>query len=273
VGLVDLGAAARARIPAHIPVEAVLVGDGPRWGKVAAAVRERNLSWVRLPGRASAEQVRAHYRAADIFVAPSVLESFGIAALEARCTGLPVVAFAQSGVRDIVADDREGLLVASDAAMVDALVRLCADDALRERISQHNRTTVAPFDWGSAMRRCDALYARAAGLAGRPLPAARPTAVPDAPLAGVPDARLAGVPDGRRAAAPDAWLAGVPDARPAAGSVASLAGAAPPAAGSVASLAGVPDARAAAGSVASLAGATPPAAQFPLPGAAAAPTR
>lgn len=163
--LIDMLAAVRSRVPASIRVEAVLVGDGPRWAKVAASIRERGMDWVQLPGRASAEQVREHYRAADIFVAPSVLESFGIAALEARCVGLPVVAFAQSGVRDIVTHDQEGLLVTSDAGMVDALTRLCVDDALRGRISEHNQATTPPFDWASSLQRCDALYARAAMLA------------------------------------------------------------------------------------------------------------
>lgn len=174
--LIDMLAAVRARLPRSIRLEAVLVGDGPRWSKVAASIRERGMDWVQLPGRATPEQVRDHYRAADIFVAPSVLESFGIAALEARCVGLPVVAFAQSGVRDIVASDREGLLVTSDEAMVDALVRLCADDVLRERISEHNRTTLAPFDWAATLQRCDALYARAAMLADGGRPDARWTA-------------------------------------------------------------------------------------------------
>lgn len=168
--LIDMLAAVRARVPAHIRLEAVLVGDGPRWSKVAASVREQGMDWVQLPGRASAEEVREHYRAADIFVAPSVLESFGIAALEARCAGLPVVAFAQSGVRDIVTHNREGLLATSDGDMVAALTRLCVDDALRDRISGRNRATTAPFGWSAALQRCDALYARAAMLAqsGRP---------------------------------------------------------------------------------------------------------
>lgn len=168
--LIDILAAVRERVPDSIALEAVLVGDGPRWAKVAASIRDRGMDWVRLPGRASAEQVREHYRSADIFVAPSVLESFGIAALEARCVGLPVVAFAQSGVRDIVMNDREGLLATSDEGMIDALARLCADDALRARIREHNATTTAPFDWAATSQRCDALYARAAMLAvhGRP---------------------------------------------------------------------------------------------------------
>ena len=47
-----------------------------------------------------------------MFVAPANLESFGIAALEARCAGLPVLAKANSGIREFVSDEREGLLAA-----------------------------------------------------------------------------------------------------------------------------------------------------------------
>jgi glycosyltransferase involved in cell wall biosynthesis len=163
--LIDMLEQVRRRTPARIAIEAVLVGDGPRLQRVADAVRQRGMSWVRLPGRATAEEVRAQYRDADVFVAPSVLESFGIAALEARSAGVPVVAFGQSGVRDIVRHEREGLLADSDEQMVDALVRLVADSALRERIAAHNRASRPPFDWAASLERCDALYARATELA------------------------------------------------------------------------------------------------------------
>ncbi len=70
-------------------------------------------------------------RRSDLFVAPAFLESFGIAALEARCAGLPVLAMRGTGITEFVADRREGLLADGDAAMAAALVEISRDAELR----------------------------------------------------------------------------------------------------------------------------------------------
>ena len=68
---------------------------------------------VELVGRLTRDEIRELFSSADIFVAPANLESFGIAALEARCAGLPVVAKARTGIREFVEHGREGLLARS----------------------------------------------------------------------------------------------------------------------------------------------------------------
>jgi glycosyltransferase involved in cell wall biosynthesis len=80
-------------------------------------------------------------------MAPARLESFGIAALEARCAGLPVVAMTAGGVGEFVSDGREGLLVRDDAEMARAISRLATDTLLRRRIRTHNATTTTSLDW------------------------------------------------------------------------------------------------------------------------------
>ena len=52
---------------------------------------------MRLAGRVDRAELTEIYRRADLFLAPAYLESFGIAALEARCAGLPVVAMRAPG--------------------------------------------------------------------------------------------------------------------------------------------------------------------------------
>jgi glycosyltransferase involved in cell wall biosynthesis len=163
--LIDMLEEARSRVPKRIALEAVLIGDGARHARVARHVQRSGLDWISLPGRATPAEVRELLGRSDMFVAPAVLESFGIAALEARCAGVPVVAFAQSGVRDIVQHGREGLLAQTDEQMVDAIVRLAIDADLRRSLADHNRATPAPFGWPSALERCAALYAHAHGLA------------------------------------------------------------------------------------------------------------
>ena len=91
--------------------------------------------WVELPGRLPRTEIRALYERADLFVAPATLESFGIAALEARCAGLPVLARTAGGIGEFVGARPDGLLAGSDGDLVRDLVRLAADPAERERMA------------------------------------------------------------------------------------------------------------------------------------------
>ncbi|MDA1108661.1 MAG: glycosyltransferase family 4 protein, partial [Nitrospinae bacterium] len=100
----------------------------------------------------------------DIYVQPTRWESFGIAALEARCAGLPVVAKIKGGVKGFIRHGQEGLLAKSDQELADHLVRLITDPKLRESIARHNREVVPPLDWKEAMREHEALYRQAIGL-------------------------------------------------------------------------------------------------------------
>ena len=83
--------------------------------------------WVTLTGRLDRRQVRAVLADADVFVAPARRESFGLAALEARLSGVPVVAYADSGIASFVVPEKEGLLAASPAELVAAIVKLARD--------------------------------------------------------------------------------------------------------------------------------------------------
>ncbi|MFB9247095.1 glycosyltransferase family 4 protein [Sphaerisporangium melleum] len=142
VRLLRLLLEARRRVPREIPMRATLVGDGPARGSMERFLRAHGMQrWVSLPGRYSREQIRELLAAADVFVAPAPRESFGIAALEARAAGVPVVARAQSGVADFVRPGKEGLLGRTFDDLVRAVARLVRDGELRERITRHNRET------------------------------------------------------------------------------------------------------------------------------------
>ncbi|GAA1157532.1 glycosyltransferase [Nocardioides aquiterrae] len=170
---------ARVRRLTGADVRLVLVGDGPLRRRVERYVRRHGLGGhVRITGRLSRSAVRDELAAASVYVAPAPKESFGIAALEARCVGLPVVASSRSGVGEFVRDRVEGILVGSDAELVAALADLVADRDLRERIAAHNRRVAPPFDWVDALARTGALYAAAADAAAvRPAPAGGPALV------------------------------------------------------------------------------------------------
>jgi glycosyltransferase involved in cell wall biosynthesis len=144
----------RADLPAELRLRAVLVGDGPQRGAVQRALRSRGMdAWVDLPGRLTRAEIRDLYVRADLYLAPAKMESFGIAALEARCAGVPVVAMACGGVGEFVRDGREGHLVGSDAEMARVAVRLlsCPDELDSLRV--HNSGTLPPMTWDRVLDR------------------------------------------------------------------------------------------------------------------------
>ncbi len=153
-------------LTAGADVRLLLVGDGPLRRRVERRVRRLGLTdHVRITGRLPRSQVREHLTAAAVYVAPAPKESFGIAALEARCAGLPLVASRQSGVREFVRDRIDGLLVDGDAEMAVALAELVRNQELRARITAHNSVVRPTHDWEHALERTRAFYAEAAVLA------------------------------------------------------------------------------------------------------------
>lgn len=149
----------RRELPADVPLEAVVVGDGPLRPTMERFLRRHDMdSWVRLPGTLDRAEIPALLATADLYVAPAELESFGIAALEARAAGLPVVASSIGGVGEFVRPEVEGLLGADDAELVAAMVRLLTDDALRSSIARHNTEVPPVHDWDLACAESLSLY-------------------------------------------------------------------------------------------------------------------
>jgi len=140
----------------------LVAGDGPRQEAMEAYLRRHSMTeQVELFGRLDRHEVRHLLGASHVFLAPADLESFGIAALEARCVGLPVVAKADSGVSEFIRHEREGLLCGSDDDMADAVVRLARDHELCLRIAAHNRTADCPVGWETLLQKTEAAYASA----------------------------------------------------------------------------------------------------------------
>ncbi len=108
----------RDAAPPGTRVELLVAGEGPERARLAHAAARRGVAdVVTVLGWQSRAALRTLYRTADAFVLPTIRESFGIAALEARASGLPVLARAGSGVADFVTPGRDGWLVGSDAAL------------------------------------------------------------------------------------------------------------------------------------------------------------
>ena len=120
----------------------VMVGEGPLHDSIAA----RHPS-VRLIAPAAPEDVAAWMRTADVVVVPSRREPLGLAAVEALACATPVIASAVGGLKEVVHDGENGLLITPNdpAALAAALGRL-QDAALRARLGAAGPASVAGHD-------------------------------------------------------------------------------------------------------------------------------
>jgi glycogen(starch) synthase len=152
---------ARALLDPAIRLRATIVGEGSQRRLMERYLRSRGMDWVSLPGRVDREQLRDLHHSADVYLTTARLEAFGIAALEARAAGVPVVAVRGTGADDFLTDGVDGLLGDSDAMLAGALAHLAGDRALRESMRCHLRATAPPQDWPGVVRDTVAEYHRA----------------------------------------------------------------------------------------------------------------
>lgn len=97
---------------------------------------------VRVAGFLPREELPSYYRAANVVVAPSPFEAFGLVYLEALACGCPVVGCAAGGFPEIVTDGCEGRIVPphDSAALADALVEVLECPAEADAMGRRGRT-------------------------------------------------------------------------------------------------------------------------------------
>lgn len=88
-----------------LPGTKYVVGDGPDLQRLQAKYRD-----VKFVGQKLGEDLVAHVAAADVFVFPSLTDTFGLVLLEAMACGVPVAAFPVTGPIDVVQHGKTGIL-------------------------------------------------------------------------------------------------------------------------------------------------------------------
>jgi N-acetyl-alpha-D-glucosaminyl L-malate synthase BshA len=140
-----------ARVAAELPSVLVMVGDGPDRVHAEAEARQLGVS-DRVFFLGKIEAVAPLLAGADLFLLPSTSESFGLSALEALASGVPVVGTAAGGLHEVVREGETGFLCAvgdvegmaeaaigvlRDRSRWEAMSALAAVDA-RERFALNN---------------------------------------------------------------------------------------------------------------------------------------
>jgi glycosyltransferase involved in cell wall biosynthesis len=105
------------------------------------------------------------YRAADAFVLSSLLEGFSSALVEAMASGLPVAATDVPGIRGVVANGRDGLLVppGSPHDLSAAMRKLMKDPALCLAAASSVRSSAASYNWPTVVEAYEKLYCELTG--------------------------------------------------------------------------------------------------------------
>lgn len=161
-----------AEVRRQLPAKLVLIGEGPERLFAQQLVRELELTAdVLFLGQQ--DDIRGPLAGADLLLLPSEQESFGLTALEAMVSGVPVIATSIGGLPEVVADGECGRLfpVGEVRGMAAEAVRLLTDEPARRAMGQAGRErAIEHFAREVVLPRYEDLYARvAAGVP--PLPA------------------------------------------------------------------------------------------------------
>ena len=155
-GLADLVAACQLLRERNQTFRCEIVGEGPLRSDLQHQAQQAGLeTLVTLPGPRTQEQLAIDYRAATLFVLPSIIQSnrnrdaLPTVLLEAMASGCPVISTRVGGIPEIIDHEQNGLLIEPGdvPSLATAIERLLRDPELRARLGTNaRRKAEARFD-------------------------------------------------------------------------------------------------------------------------------
>jgi len=105
-------------------------------------------------------QLVRYYRASDMFVFPTLIETFGIVLVDAMAAGLPIVTTNVPGVNCIIKNNENGLMnKAGDVeALTESILKVFSDDSLAQSLRQKALMDSKNYDWSRVTESYLALY-------------------------------------------------------------------------------------------------------------------
>ncbi|MES2367914.1 MAG: glycosyltransferase family 1 protein [Pseudomonadota bacterium] len=152
---------------AHPATRLVLVGDGPE--RAGWQAKRPDAIFC---GTQVGEALAAHYASGDVFLFPSLTETWGNVTIEAMASGLAVVAYDCAAAEEIIRHDENGLKVAPEdqAAFIAQAVSLVSDVARQRRLGTAAAARAAQLSWDAIIDSFERVLLRLA----HPEPATEP---------------------------------------------------------------------------------------------------
>jgi glycosyltransferase involved in cell wall biosynthesis len=139
-------------------VKLVLVGDGPMRETIAQRCPDAIFA-----GMLSHDTLATYYASADLFLFPSLTETFGNVTVEALASGLPVLAFDCAAATDWVKQGVNGWLVseAEPEAYVSTAMKVAMNPELLTQVAGTTRSQVSQLDWDQISEQVEDVLAKA----------------------------------------------------------------------------------------------------------------
>lgn len=137
----------------------VVAGDGPLKDKL----RKEHPECI-FTGFFSREEIGRHYASADIYIHPSLTETFGNLLTEALASGLAVAGFDYAAARQFVKSEENGLLApyGDEDDLLKQSLRLAGDRRLTDRLKGQARTSIVDHSWDQVIDRFNSDLSEAA---------------------------------------------------------------------------------------------------------------
>ena len=164
-GLTYLIKAAKIVIDENSKVKFLLIGGGPLKSRLSGLIRSFHLEKnVFLIGPVKREEIAKYLAKACIFLFPSIREGIPKSVLEAMSAGKPVIASDIPGIKEVIKEGDNGILVPpkNPRMLAKAILTLLEDRSLRKKLGWNARKTVLDkFAWNKILNMLKSVYEEA----------------------------------------------------------------------------------------------------------------
>lgn len=132
----------------HPGARMIWVGDGPSAGQLALEHPDHHFAGMR-----TGEDLAAHYASADLFLFPSLTETYGNVVAEAMASGLPVIAYRSAAAAELIAQQKNGMVASpgDERGYVEGALWMLDEAERLGEMAEAARQTMLPRSWAGVV--------------------------------------------------------------------------------------------------------------------------